>query len=183
MRRTNKNEQLSTQIHKLPPVWDANSRILILGSFPSVKSRAAGFFYAHPQNRFWRVLANVLQEEVPESVEQKKEMLLRKGVAVWDVIGSCEIIGSDDSSIRNVSVNDVRMLLENSLITSIYANGNKAKQLYDQYIYKKLTELPAELLPSTSPANATYCLERLKTIWTQKLSKALQINEVSCKIK
>ncbi len=166
------NSQQKVLFHELPPVWAADSQILILGSFPSVKSRSEGFFYAHPQNRFWKVLAAVFHEQVPLSIEDKKTMLLRNKVAVWDVVGSCEITGSDDNSIRNVKANDIRSLLANSSVQSVFTNGNKAKQLYDKLIYKQQTELPAILLPSTSPANATYSLERLVSVWSEKLGSA-----------
>ena len=133
-------------------MYDENSEILILGSFPSVKSREMQFFYGHPQNRFWKVLAQVLNETVPQTIPEKKEMLLRHHIALWDVIASCDIAGSSDSSIRNVVPNDLAYIIGRSRITRIYANGAKSKQLYDKYLAKELG-IEAVQLPSTSPAN------------------------------
>lgn len=152
------------QKHTIDPVYDAHSRILILGSFPSVKSREQQFFYGHRQNRFWRVMAQVLDCAVPESVEQKREMLLTHHVAVWDVIASCEIVGSSDASIRNVTPNDLSRILSHADIREIYTNGGKAHQLYQKYIFP-VNGREARLLPSTSPANAGYSLERLTEAW------------------
>ena len=122
------------QIHTISPVYNEHSRILILGSFPSVKSREAGFFYGHPQNRFWKVLANVFQAEVPGTIEEKKAFLLEHRIAVWDVIGQCEITGSSDSSIRNVVPNPISKILETTKIEQIFVNGKKAEQLYQRYL-------------------------------------------------
>lgn len=153
------------QKHDFGPVWNEESRILILGSFPSVKSREQGFYYGHPQNRFWRLLASLLREGQPQSIEEKKQFLLQHKIAVWDVIESCEIVGSSDSSIRNVEVNDFSDILEKSQIRHIFANGNKAFELYERYA-KPQTEREAKRLPSTSPANAAYSLEKLMEKWT-----------------
>lgn len=153
-------------VHPIAPVYDANSRVLILGSFPSVKSRETGFFYGHPQNRFWRVLAAVFGREVPQSVEEKTCLLLENGVAVWDVIASCEITGSSDSSIRNVTVNDVESILRTSEIRRIYVNGRTAGKYYDRYL-RDCLGMEAVCLPSTSPANAAWSLERLTAVWNQ----------------
>lgn len=152
-------------VHPIPPVYDADSSILILGSFPSVKSRETAFFYGHGQNRFWRVVAAVLGEKVPESVDEKKEMLLRNGIAVWDVIRSCEISGSADSSIRNVVPNDVGLILRVSRISRIFTNGKKADELYRKYLEAE-TGVKAVCLPSTSPANAAWTLDRLTERWS-----------------
>lgn len=152
--------------HPIPPLYDKNSRILILGSFPSVKSREAAFFYGHPQNRFWKTVAGVLSEEVPQTVEEKKEFLHRNHIAVWDVIKSCDIIGSSDSSIRNVVPNDISMILKESNIRQIFCNGAKSQQYYEKYLEEK-TGVKARKLPSTSPANAAFSLERLKREWTE----------------
>ncbi|MGN1095593.1 MAG: DNA-deoxyinosine glycosylase, partial [Eubacteriales bacterium] len=141
-----------------------NSKIIILGSFPSVKSREEGFFYGHPQNRFWRVLAALLGEDIPSSVAEKKELLLRNGIALWDVVASCDISGSSDSSIKDVVPNDLSFILENSNIKKIYLNGGTALRLYDKYLYKK-TGVPGEKLPSTSPANASWNFARLVEAW------------------
>jgi hypoxanthine-DNA glycosylase len=135
-----------------------------LGSFPSVKSREQQFFYGHKQNRFWKVMAQVLDCPVPETIPQKKEMLLTHHVALWDVIASCEITGSSDATIRNVKPNDLSLILKTAEIQAIYANGAKAFDLYQKYIFP-VTKRKAEKLPSTSPANAGYSLERLVEAW------------------
>ena len=151
-------------VHPIPPVFDENSEILILGSFPSVKSREAAFFYGHPQNRFWKVLASVYNEEIPETVQQKKEFLLRNHIAVWDVIGSCNIEGSSDASIRDVTVNDLNIILKQTDIKEIYVNGKTAFKYYQKYT-KPLIGRSVICLPSTSPANAAWNLERLCEEW------------------
>ncbi len=153
-----------TLIHPIPPVYDENSRVLVLGSFPSVKSREYGFFYGHPQNRFWRVVAAVFGEKTPESIEDKKAFLLRNGIAAWDVIHSCEITGSADSSIKNAVPNDIKHILEESRIERIFTNGKKSDELYRKYLEKQ-TGIKAVCLPSTSPANAVYSLEKLIKEW------------------
>ncbi|MCX4339410.1 MAG: DNA-deoxyinosine glycosylase [Lachnospiraceae bacterium] len=150
--------------HTIDPVYDKDSEILILGSFPSVKSREQQFFYGHKQNRFWKVMAQVLDCETPESIAQKREMLLSHHIAVWDVIASCEITGSSDASIRDVTPNDLSRILNAADIRAIYTNGGKAYQLYQKYLFQT-TGREAYLLPSTSPANAGYSLERLVEAW------------------
>lgn len=150
--------------HPIEPVFDKESKILILGSFPSVKSREEGFFYGHPQNRFWKVLAEIWKEPVPVSIDEKKSFLLRNNIAVWDVIKSCDIEGSSDSSIKNVVANDIGVILSKANIKQIYVNGKKAQQLYQKYIYPMLQK-EAICLPSTSPANAAWSLERLVQEW------------------
>lgn len=152
-------------IHTIAPVYDKNSRILILGSFPSVKSREQQFFYGHRQNRFWKVLAAVFESNVPENVDEKKQMLSSNSIALWDVISSCEITGSSDSSIRNVITNDLTVILATADIERIFANGGKAYELYMKYIYPQ-TGRDIIKLPSTSPANASYSLERLVGEWS-----------------
>ena len=152
--------------HTIAPVYDRNSRILILGSFPSVKSREQQFFYGHKQNRFWKVLAGILGCEVPQTIEKKREMLLANYIAVWDVIQSCEIEGSSDASIRDVVPNDLSDILTTADIRAIYTNGEKAYELYHKYIYP-VNGIKARKLPSTSPANAGYSLERLREAWTE----------------
>ena len=154
--------------HPIRPVYDKNSRILILGSFPSVKSREANFFYGHPQNRFWKVLATVFETEVPVTVDEKREFLLAHGVAVWDVIKSCDIVGSSDSSIKNVVPNDLREILNNADIRQIFVNGKTAEQYYKKYIEKEIGR-KATCLPSTSPANAAWNVEKLVVEWKQIL--------------
>ena len=154
--------------HTFEPVFDAESKILILGSFPSVKSRENNFFYGHPQNRFWKVMANVLEWKVPVTIEEKKEMLLENHVAVWDVIASCSIQGSSDTSIKDVVVNDFSKILEKSKVERIYVNGGKAYELYHKYA-EKATGIKAVKLPSTSPANAAWNLEKLTEIWKETI--------------
>lgn len=150
--------------HTFAPVADENSRVLILGSFPSVKSREQGFYYGHPQNRFWKVMAALFEEALPLTIEEKQGLLLRHGVAIWDVIESCKLVGSSDSSIRNVQVNDIAGLIKGSQIQHVFANGGKAFELYERF-GKPQTGLSAEKLPSTSPANAAWSLERLVEAW------------------
>ena len=157
-----------TLIHPIDPVYDKDSRILILGSFPSVKSRESGFFYGHPQNRFWKILAAVFQESVPDTIQAKKDFLLRNHVAVWDVIRSCDISGSADTSIRNASVNDLSIILNEAKIERICANGTTAEKLYRSHLEKQ-TGRQIVLLPSSSPANAAYSLERLIRSWSAAL--------------
>ena len=156
---------MTHELHEIPPVFDEHSRILILGSFPSVKSREARFFYGHPQNRFWRVLAAVTGRETPDSMPEKKEFLLQNRIALWDVIKSCEIKGSSDSSIRDVEPNDVCRILEAADIRQIYANGGTAYRLYQRYLYPMIGR-EAVRLPSTSPANAGCSLEALTEQWS-----------------
>ena len=153
-------------IHPISPVYDEDSRILILGSFPSMKSREERFFYVHPQNRFWKVLASIFGEEVPRTNEEKKAFLLRNHIAVWDVIHSCDIEGSSDASIKNVTVNDLNMILKAADIRAIYVNGKAAWKYYKKYS-EPLVGRPAVCLPSTSPANAAWSLERLLESWKQ----------------
>ena len=151
-------------VHSFEPVYDKHSEILILGTLPSVKSRENNFYYGHKQNRFWKVLATLLKEPVPETIEEKKAMLLAHRIALWDVIQSCAIKGSSDSSIKNVQPTDIGMILEKTNMTQIYANGNKAGQLYKRYQFP-ITGIEATVLPSTSPANAAWSLARLCEAW------------------
>lgn len=155
-------------IHTLDPVFDKNSKILILGSFPSVKSRENGFYYAHPQNRFWGVIASILEVSIPTSIEQKMELLLDHHIALWDVIQQCDIIGSSDASITNVVPNDIATLLRDTAISKIIVNGSKASQLYCHYCLPT-TGIKAVTLPSTSPANASYTIERLIREWKMEI--------------
>ena len=156
--------------HTFDPVYNSESKILILGSFPSVKSRENHFYYGHPQNRFWKVLASVLEWNVPITIEEKKQMLLENGVAIWDVIASCSIVESSDTSIKDVVVNDFSSILEESKIENIYVNGTKAYELYHRYAEEK-TGIKAIKLPSTSPANAAWNLERLCAAWAEKIKR------------
>lgn len=152
------------QLHNIEPVYNKSSRVLILGSFPSVKSRETEFFYGHPQNRFWRLLAALLKENTPKSTQEKKQLLLKHYIAVWDVIKECEIIGSSDTSITNALPNDISLILKSADIRAIFCNGTKAYELYNKYILPN-TGREALRLPSTSPANAAYSLEKLREKW------------------
>lgn len=162
--------------HEFPPVYDEHSQILILGSFPSVKSREQQFFYGHPQNRFWKVIAALTQSEIPVTIEEKKKLLLENRIAVWDVIEQCEIIGSSDSSIKNVVPADIAKILKESSVQRIYANGDKAYRLYKKYCEKE-TGKKAEKLPSTSPANAIFTLDRLTESWGAEIFGRTEENE------
>lgn len=155
--------------HPFPPLYDKNSKILILGSFPSVKSREQNFFYGHPQNRFWKVVATVLEKETPTTIEEKREFLLSSNIALWDVIASCEITGSSDSSIKNVVANDLTEILETANIKKIFVNGKTAEKYYNRYIKDKIGR-DAVCLPSTSPANAMWNVESLVEEW-KKIKK------------
>ena len=155
---------MNTVIHPIPPVFDRNSKILILGSFPSVKSREGHFFYHHPQNRFWKTLAEVLDVPVPDTIAEKKAFLLSHRIALWDVIASCSIEGSSDSSIRDVVPNDLSVILSTADIRAIFCNGKTSWNYYRKY-QEAVTGIPAVSLPSTSPANAAWSLEKLKGAW------------------
>ena len=155
---------MNTVIHPIPPVFDRNSKILILGSFPSVKSREGHFFYHHPQNRFWKTLAGVLDVPVPDTIDEKKAFLLSHRIALWDVIASCSIEGSSDSSIRDVVPNDLSVILSTADIRAIFCNGKTSWNYYRKY-QEAVTGIPAVSLPSTSPANAAWSLEKLKDAW------------------
>ena len=151
--------------HPFGPLYDENSRVLILGSFPSVRSREQNFFYGHPQNRFWKVVAAVFGKPVPQTVEEKKLLILDNGLALWDSIASCEITGSSDASIRNVRANDIGVILNSCSIERIYCNGRKSHEMYERYIEPE-TGRVAVCLPSTSPANAKWTLEKLTGEWS-----------------
>ena len=155
---------MNTVIHPIPPVFDRNSKILILGSFPSVKSREGHFFYHHPQNRFWKTLAGVLDVPAPDTIDEKKAFLLSHRIALWDVIASCSIEGSSDSSIRDVVPNDLSVILSTANIRAIFCNGKTSWNYYRKY-QEAVTGIPAVSLPSTSPANAAWSLEKLKGAW------------------
>ena len=158
--------------HPIAPVFNENSKVLILGSFPSVKSREQGFFYGHPQNRFWKVVAAVYGCPVPTTIEEKRTFLLEHGIAVWDVIQSCEIVGSSDSSIKDAVANDLRVILDVADIRQIFVNGKKAEELYKKYIAPRI-ERDAICLPSTSPANAAWNVDRLVEQW-KKVTKGYE---------
>ena len=150
--------------HNFPPLFAPDSRVLILGSIPSPKSRAQGFFYGHPQNRFWRVISSVLGCECPRTIEEKQRMLHTHHIALWDTIASCEISGSSDSSIREAVPTDLTPILQTAPIRQIFCNGTASYQLYCRHQQKR-TGREAVRLPSTSPANAAWSAERLTQAW------------------
>lgn len=152
------------QTHPFPPVYDQNAEILILGTFPSVKSRENAFYYGHPQNRFWKLLARLYGEETPDTIEEKTAFLLIHRIALWDVIRHCEIKGSADQSIAKAAANDIPALLKQTQIRNIYCNGKKAYELYQKF-FKDTVEIHAFCLPSTSPANAAWTMEKLIPAW------------------
>lgn len=154
-----------TIIHPIEPFYDKNSKILILGSFPSVKSREMMFFYGHKQNRFWQVISKVFGETTPSTVEEKKILLKKHNLALWDVIKSCDIEGSSDSSIKNVIPNDLSIIVNFANIEKIIVNGKTAEKFYNKYIKEKIGR-DIICLPSTSPANATWKLDRLVDAWS-----------------
>lgn len=160
-------------VHPIPPLYSSHSKVLILGSFPSVKSREEGFFYGHRMNRFWSVISQVVGKQKPESIKEKRELILSSNLALWDVIASCDIKGSSDSSIRNVTANDLSLILESADIRAIFTNGKKSEEMYERYILP-VTGREAICLPSTSPANAAWSLERLVEAWRSELLKYLQ---------
>ena len=159
-------------IHQIPPVWDSESEVLILGTMPSPKSREARFFYMHPQNRFWKVIASIFDQENPTSIEEKKKLILDNHLALWDVIAECEILGSSDASIKNAKANDLSEIINNSKIQKIIVNGKTAERLYIKYI-EPVTGIKAVVLPSTSPANATWSLERLVDVWKSEIKYSI----------
>nr|MBR4281642.1 DNA-deoxyinosine glycosylase [Clostridia bacterium] len=154
--------------HPFVPVVDKDCRILILGSFPSVKSREDGFFYGHPQNRFWRMLSVVFGEDFPADIPAKKALLLRHRIALWDVIAACEIEGSSDASVRNAVPVDIARVLDIAPIERVLCNGILAHKLYQRHL-EPLTGISATAMPSTSPANAAFSLEKLIAAWRDVL--------------
>ena len=150
--------------HPFPPVCDEHARILILGSFPSVQSRKTGFYYGHPQNRFWPLMARLYQETTPQTIEERRAFALRHGVALWDAIESCEITGSSDASIRKAKPNDIAGLIRQSSITRIFCNGKQSYRMFEMYCAESCG-MPAIPLPSTSPANAAWTMDRLMEAW------------------
>ena len=161
-------QQFTNISHTFEPIYNKDSKILILGSFPSVKSRENNFYYGHPQNRYGKVIAKITNSQEPITIEEKKKMLLDNHIAIWDVIASCSIQGSSDSSIKDVVVNDFRDILQNSSVHTIYVNGNKAYELYHRYAEEQ-TGMKGVKLPSTSPANAAWSVDRLCEAWKQIL--------------
>ncbi len=150
--------------HEFPPIYNSDSKVLILGSFPSVKSREQTFYYGHPKNRFWRLLALICNQDLPTTIDEKKALCFAHRIALWDVIESCEIEGSSDSSIKNAAVNDLSVILDNCDIKKIFVNGTTAYRLFMKYQQKAINRT-AVRLPSTSPANAAWSFERLYGEW------------------
>ena len=158
-------------VHPFPPTWDEHSEILILGSFPSVKSREMAYFYGHPQNRFWRLIAALYEDDTPQTVEERRAFLLRHHIALWDVIASCTIVGSSDNSIRDAMPNDIRPILAGAPIREIYTNGQTSFRLYRKYLLPEIG-IEAVCLPSTSPANAAWSFDRLLSAWSAILDRS-----------
>lgn len=146
--------------HPYAPVYDERSTVLVLGTMPSPKSREVGFYYGHPQNRFWAVLAALFCTEVPQTTEERKNLCLVHGIALWDVLAACEIDGAADSSIKNPVANDLTIITQNAPIKAVFTTGQKAYALYEKHCYSQ-TRLAAVALPSTSPANAAFSLDKL----------------------
>lgn len=153
-------------VHPFDPVWDIHSRVLILGSFPSVRSREVGFYYGHPQNRFWPLMARLYGVAVPMSIPERRTLALQNGIALWDVIQSCLITGSSDASIRQAKPNDIAWLIHQAGIERVFCNGQQSYRLYRQYC-APCCGMPATPLPSTSAANAAWSLDRLWKVWKQ----------------
>lgn len=158
-------------VHPFPPLYDEGSEILILGSFPSVKSREQNFFYGHPQNRFWKVLSAVFEAPLPVTIEEKKEFLHSHHIALWDVIAECDITGSSDSSIRNAKPTDLQQVIKESRISRIFCNGKTSAQYFEKY-QLPLLQLQAKTLPSTSPANAVFTLDKLIYAWAAAIKES-----------
>ena len=151
-------------VHPIPPFYDTDSEILILGSFPSVKSREQMFFYGHPQNRFWKVISAVMGTDTPVTIDEKSNFIHANHIALWDVIASCDITGSSDGSIKNVVANDLTEILENADVKQIFVNGKTAEKYYNKYI-RDTVGREAVYLPSTSPANAGWSVDGLVEDW------------------
>lgn len=163
-----KQNEYTNITHSFPPFYSESSKLLILGSFPSVKSRKDGFFYGHPQNRFWKMLAAVYGEALPTDITQKKVLLERHNIALYDVIYSCDIVGSSDSSIKNVVPANLNEIIENSQVERIILNGKTAEKFFRKYQDNSLFDM-ASVMPSTSPANAAFSLQRLIEVWGEAL--------------
>ena len=151
-------------VHAISPIYDENSKILILGTMPSPKSREAGFYYSHPQNRFWKTIAEVLGREEPATIEEKKILLYDNGIALWDVLASCKIAGAADGSIKDVVVNDFTVLFETADIKAVFTTGKKATDLYRRHCEEKYKRCPI-YLPSTSPANCRMSQQELTSAY------------------
>lgn len=149
-----------TIIHPFPPIYNSESRILILGSFPSTASRAREFYYGHPRNRFWPLLAALLNEPEPYTIEEKKQLLLNHRIALYDAVSSCAVDNSADASIHAVVPADLSGIFQTAAIQAVFANGNKAHEVCTKQI-----GIPAVKLPSTSPANARFRFDDLLAAW------------------
>lgn len=169
----------AVETHSIPPFFGDDSQILILGSFPSVKSRESGFYYGHPQNRFWRVLSSVFDAPLPQTIEQKQEFLRTHYIALWDVAAECSIRGSADSSISAVTANDIAPLLRSTQIKAVFLNGQTAQKLFRKYLSEETAKFGCTVttLPSTSPANASYSLEKLAAEWGSAIRAVLMVQE------
>ena len=167
----------AVETHSIPPFFGSDSQILILGSFPSVKSRESGFYYGHPQNRFWRVLSSVFNAPLPQTIDQKQEFLRTHYIALWDVAAECSIRGSADSSISAVTANDIAPLLRSTQIKAVFLNGQTAQKLFRKYLSEETAKFgcTVTVLPSTSPANASYSLEKLAAEWGSAIRTVLVI--------
>lgn len=154
-------------MHTIPPTFDEHSRVLVLGSFPSPKSREGQYNYGHPQNRFWRVLSQLAGEELPTTNEQKRSLCLRHGIALWDVVAECDIEGASDTSIRNAKPNKLSLITRVAPIEAVYCTGAKAFELYRRLGCEAECGLPATRLPSTSPANAACKMDQLLAAYAQ----------------
>lgn len=165
-----RNQNYQHVVHTFGPLYNEGSGILILGSIPSPASREVGFYYGHPRNRFWQMLADLYGMPLPESIEEKKALVLSRGLALWDVIEECDIIGASDSSVKNAVPTDIPSLLGKTQIRTILCNGALSKKIYDQYQLPR-TGIPAQKMPSTSPANAAWSLERLKETWGKAMMR------------
>lgn len=160
-------------IHPFEPVYDSNSKILVLGSFPSIKSREENFYYANPYNRFWKLIAKILSSAVPTTIDEKKKLLIDNKIAIWDVIYSCEIEGSLDTSIKDPKVNDICNLLRKTKINIVIFNGKKASQVYSKYL-EHYIGINYYTLPSTSPTNASYTFEKLYFSWNEVILNSIK---------
>ena len=156
-------------VHPFEPIYNSNSKILILGSMPSVKSREENFYYAHPQNRFWKVLAFIFNKDVPKSIEEKTQLVLENNLALWDSVKSCEIINSAYATIKNAVPNDIVGFVRKNKINKIIFNGKKSYDIFSKF-FKEFKECELEVLPSTSPANAKFSFNDLCNIWKEKIS-------------
>ena len=163
----------------LPPLYGAQAKALILGSFPSPKSRAQGFYYGHPQNRFWPLMATLTHSPTPawEDLDAKRAIIIGSGLAVWDVIHACSIRGASDASIKDVVPNDIAALLAKAPIEAVFCNGATAHRIYTKYLLP-VSGIPAVKLPSTSPANAACRPEKLREVWGAALKDYITVSNL-----